>query len=81
VTDDKIDQYTFNLYESDITDLKWLAALRECNVTQALRAAIATDKYLHKEAVRNEAVTMLQYPDGVMKQVIFNFKRKENDAQ
>ena len=63
-------KYSFNLYQSDIDLLRELVARRKAsNVTQALRAAIATDAFLLKARDDGEHI-FLEGPSG-KREIVF----------
>jgi tRNA U34 5-methylaminomethyl-2-thiouridine-forming methyltransferase MnmC len=65
-------KYSFNLYPTDIDALRDIVAQWPSivNVTQALRAAIATEHYI-REAARNGSHIYIEDADGRMKEIIF----------
>lgn len=66
-----VKKYTFNLYESDVRALQEIVDNREAeNVTQALRAAVATEKYI-REAVRHGGRVFIENQAGAMTELVF----------
>lgn len=62
---------SFRLPESDIADLSQIAAWRQSSLTEALRGAIATERYL-REATRRGDRVILEDRDGHLREIVFH---------
>lgn len=61
---------SFNLPEEELDALRELAKERNTTVTQVLRQAIGTEKFI-AEQVSNKNKLLIETPDHAMREVVF----------
>lgn len=61
---------SFNLPQADINVLREIADQRSTTVTEALRGAVATEKYLRDAAARGEKI-LVEGEDGRLRELVF----------
>jgi hypothetical protein len=66
-----IKKVTVNLYQSDLTALRELAQLRGSNVTEALRRAIATERFFSEAARRGDKILLEDASGGSRREIVF----------
>ena len=60
---------SFNLPQADVSVLREIAEQRSTTVTEALRGAIATEKFLREAAARGEKI-LLEGEDGRVRELV-----------
>ena len=61
---------SFNLLQSDVDTLKEIAQRRGITVTEVLRGAIATEKYLRDAADQGDSI-FIEEKGGLVRQIVF----------
>lgn len=65
-----VKKVTVNLPEETVEDIRKLAERYGTN-TEAIKRAIANEKFLSEEIVENKSKVLLESPDGTTREVIF----------
>lgn len=63
-------KFSLNLFDEDIDAIEKIASWRHSTKTDAIRGALATEKFL-REAVRRGARVLIEEPGQPIKEIIF----------